>query len=182
VSNGSAYILQSDSAICLNLDDTHRGTHYGTIFPYESKPNQSSCSVCLFMVHRRSPDSIGADDGEDNYLTRTEVQTKALQSRALLGDGKAALVLAGDPRLSAKEKRYWQTISAEDGFGPGILNLGVVLGQDDSDPLNVIRARYWINIAITHHVHMADYELCMLDNKTNPAPPCILPITPFRLR
>jgi hypothetical protein len=126
--------------------------------------------------------AIGADDGEDNYLTRTEVQTKALQSRALLGDGKAALVLAGDPRLSAKEKRYWQTISAEDGFGPGILNLGVVLGQDDSDPLNVIRARYWINIAITHHVHMADYELCMLDNKTNPAPPCILPITPFRLR
>jgi hypothetical protein len=58
------------------------------------------------------------------------------------------MVLAGDPRISAKEKRFWLAISAEDGFGPGIETLGTALRGDDSDPMNLVRARYWLNKAL----------------------------------
>jgi len=127
--------------------------------------------------------ATGADDGENNYLTRTAAQTKALQSRALLGDGKVALVLAGDPRLSAKERRYWQIISAEDGFGPGIHNLGVVLRDDDSDPLNIIRARYWLNLAKARHdTRLVDFDLCVLDKKVTPSlPDCDFPVSDIKV-
>jgi hypothetical protein len=137
--------------------------------------------LCLAVAHSATPTD---DDGMSNYLTRTEAQTKALQTRALLGDGKVALVLAGDPRLSNTERRYWQTISAEDGFGPGIHWLGVVLSNDDSDPLNVVRARYWLNLAKARHdTPVVEYDLCQLDRKTNPAlPPCNLPIDDMRNR
>jgi hypothetical protein len=104
----------------------------------------------------------------------------------LLGDGKVALVLAGDPRLSAKEKRYWETISAEDGFGPGIHHLGAVLRDDDSNPINIVRARYWLNRALllakaSHDTKVVDYDLCLLNKKLNPSlPDCDFPLSDIR--
>jgi TPR repeat protein len=71
---------------------------------------------------------------------------------------------------------YWARISAEDGFPPGIYNLGMSLNDDDSDPLNRVRARYWLKLAKVRGVRLADFGLCLVNRKDDPAlPVCQLP-------
>jgi hypothetical protein len=139
-------------------------------------------SVLMWLV-AVFPAAAADDDGINNFMTRTEAQTNALQSKALLGDGYVALVLAGDPRISAKERMYWTTIAAEDGFQPAIEELGVRLTNDESDPRNLIRARYWLNISKARYPEnkLVDYDLCKLNAKMQSPPPvCVFPLSEVR--
>lgn len=90
-----------------------------------------------------------------------------------MGDGEVALRLSNNPTITATEKRFWLTISAEDGFEAGIMTLGATLRDDDSDPRNITRARYWLNISKAHYPDnkMVILELCRLDRKTQTPPP-----------
>jgi len=125
----------------------------------------------LINVYPAAAEDAGCLDVD--YRTCTEAQIKELQTRALMGDGRLALRLSNNPTLTAKERRFWVTISAEDGFEGGILTLGADLRDDDSDPRNIVRARYWLNISKAHYPDnkMVILELCRLDRKTKTPPP-----------
>jgi hypothetical protein len=134
-------------------------------------------SLAMFISIAMPLAGKAEDDCTKDFRTCTEAQIKALPSRALLGDGKVAMFLAGDPKISAKEKLYWTTISAEDGFSPGIEQLGVLLRDDDSDPRNIVRARYWLKVAKSRGQKIADFDLCLLNKKVTPSlPDCRFPI------
>jgi hypothetical protein len=129
-------------------------------------------SVLMWLV-AVSPATAEDNNCLNDYRTCTEAQTKELESRALTGDGRVAMRLSNTPTFTAKEKRFWLTISAENGYPGGILELGAALREDDSDPRNIIRAKYWLNIVKAQYPDnkMVILELCRLDRKTQTPPP-----------
>lgn len=129
-----------------------------------------SAFLCLLAV---VPAAAEDNNCLKDFRTCTDAQSKELETKALMGDGRIAMRLSNTPTFTAQEKRFWLTISAEDGFPGGILELGAALRIDDSDPRNVVRARYWLNISIAHFPDnkMVNYELCRLNQKTQSPPP-----------
>jgi hypothetical protein len=115
-----------------------------------------------FIGDAHSLSTAHAAESDGPRLSKTAV--KELQIRALENDGRAALRLSADPHLGRKEQMYWARISAEDGFPPGIY------------PLNRVRARYWLKLAKVRGVRLADFGLCLVNRKDDPAlPVCQLP-------
>jgi TPR repeat protein len=107
---------------------------------------------------------------------------KQFEAEALAGNGLAAFKLANHagygvstPQKKAAE-RYWATISAEDGLSAGSYQIGMILYADDSDASNIVRARFWLTKAKEQGEKMADFGLCLIDRKADPAlPECQLP-------
>jgi hypothetical protein len=132
--------------------------------------------VFVLLIIAQPQLSVAAHISENDGKSLSEDKIQELKAHALKGDGKAALRLSSDPEFSKKEQMYWATISAEDGFLPGIYNLGMWLSEDENNPLNRIRARYWLKIAKARGEKFADFGLCTIDRKDNPAlPVCQLP-------
>lgn len=70
------------------------------------------------------------------------------EKKALAGSIKAALKLADQSRANhdhAKEL-YWTHIAVQNGDDKSIRRLGLLM-QNDSDPQNQIRAKYWLGLA-----------------------------------
>jgi hypothetical protein len=87
---------------------------------------------------------------ELKYEEESVIPTKDIsevEGRAVFGSAEAAVRLArhfgkfGD----VKNQVYWLTIAVENGDDEQQLWLARALWRDESDPLNVVRARYWYN-------------------------------------
>lgn len=98
-------------------------------------------------------------------------QLPLLKNQAMSGSQDAALQLAVWYMKfpSGKDSHaYWAQVAAENGSMVGQFNFGILLLADESDPLNRVRARYWLARSASQGSTLAQAQLAKLDEPKNP--------------
>jgi hypothetical protein len=131
---------------------------------------QQSCRLLSIIGLLAGPAlAIASDSWGNNDLNHlTEHVTIGLSVKALDGDGRAALMLSASAK-SKKEELYWAQISAENGFPPGLYTFGRILSENNNRQ-SLIRVRFWLGLAKSHGIKLADFALCQIAHKLNHSP------------
>ena len=119
-------------------------------------------------AYSAQPDTAKSVSTHDYVVLPKPEQLPSLRVQAMAGSPVAALQLAlwymKFPQ-GIYNKEYWNHIAAENGSMVGQYNFGLLLLSDKSDPLNKVRARYWLTKAASQGSELAKAQIALLNKQ-----------------